>query len=332
MRLRRRAAGAEREIERALARVSRAKRPVVVGPWQSELGFEVVYWIPFLRWLVARYELDPSALVAVSRGGVASWYEGICSRYADIWDLVGVDEHRRAAAERRERLGGQKQESFTRWDEWVLAAGQAELSWRRGDPIIHPGLMYGLLRRYWKGGAPIRLVLDHAVYRRWQPPPAADVPFPLPDDYVAVKFYFSDSFPETGANRAFADAVVAALARRTHVVLLSTSLQADGHSDYEPAAGGRVVRGLANVGATRNLAAQSAVVARARAVVGTYGGYAYIPAGYGVASLAFASRPEQFMPSHLDVARRAASALGAPFTVLDTASAETLSLLGPLHR
>ena len=25
--------------------------PILVGPWLSEVGFELLYWIPLLRWI-----------------------------------------------------------------------------------------------------------------------------------------------------------------------------------------------------------------------------------------------------------------------------------------
>src|SRR5689334_23334751 len=63
----------EREIEDCV----RGAQTVVVGPWLSEVGFEALYWVPFLRWVRAAFRLDPSRVVAVSRGGVGSWYAGI---------------------------------------------------------------------------------------------------------------------------------------------------------------------------------------------------------------------------------------------------------------
>src|SRR5215471_21240781 len=69
----------EREIENLVA----SGRPLVAGPWLSEVGYEALYWIPFLRWVKAAFRLDPARVVAVSRGGTRSWYEGIAARYVE---------------------------------------------------------------------------------------------------------------------------------------------------------------------------------------------------------------------------------------------------------
>src|SRR5688500_14030054 len=69
-----------------LRRLVRDRRPIVVGPWLSEIGFELLYWIPFLRWAQERFDIDPDRVTVISRGGNAAWYAGIGSRYVDILD------------------------------------------------------------------------------------------------------------------------------------------------------------------------------------------------------------------------------------------------------
>ena len=58
-----------------------------------------------------------------------------------------------------------------------------------------------------------------------------------------------------------------------------------------------------------NLATQTAVIERARAFVGTYGGYAYLAPLCGVNSIAFYSRTT-FKRQHLDLAHRVFERLG----------------------
>ena len=54
--------------------LGRSGRPIIVGPWLSETGFELLYWIPFLAWAKTYGNFDPEQLVVVSRGGAAPWY------------------------------------------------------------------------------------------------------------------------------------------------------------------------------------------------------------------------------------------------------------------
>ena len=66
----------EAEIERIVGR----GRPLVVGPWISEVGYETLYWLPFLRWVQAAFRLEPNRVIAVSRGGAEAWYSDIAAR------------------------------------------------------------------------------------------------------------------------------------------------------------------------------------------------------------------------------------------------------------
>jgi hypothetical protein len=76
----------------------------------------------------------------------------------------------------------------------------------------------------------------------------------------------------------------------------------------------------------RNLAVQTAVIAGARAFVGTYGGYSYLAPFCGVSSLAFYSE-RTFKPHHLHVAQRIFERLGGPSVLpLDVAALPAVRL------
>jgi hypothetical protein len=70
----------------------------------------------------------------------------------------------------------------------------------------------------------------------------------------------------------------------------------------------------------RNLAVQTAVIARAKAFVGTYGGYSYLAPFCGVPSLAFYS-VQTYKAHHLHAAQHVFERLGgASLVPLDVAS------------
>src|SRR5687768_4234007 len=62
----------ERRIKHTLAKQAAASGPLIVGPWTSEVGYEALYWLPFLAWAADRYGVRPERLVALSRGGTRS--------------------------------------------------------------------------------------------------------------------------------------------------------------------------------------------------------------------------------------------------------------------
>jgi hypothetical protein len=141
-----------------------------------------------------------------------------------------------------------------------------------------------------------------------------------------VRFYYTDAFPDTPSNRAFARDVVGTLATQTSVVLLNPRVAADDHADWTPAVRDRVITIGDGVAAERNLAVQSRVISGARAFVGTYGGYSYLAPLLGVPALAFYSE-RTFKRHHLHLAERVFDRLGsATVMAVDVAHAPVAQL------
>lgn len=288
-------------VQRELASLARSGRPVIVGPWLGEVGFELLYWIPFLDWAVGKFPFDRTKLLVVSRGGTASWYRHVSARYRDAFEFVSEDEFRVRNRARADQVGQQKQVEPTAFEQ-ELAADIASAEGMHGAAILHPALMYRLFSPFWWGHRDDSWVFDHARYRRLPPVAAADRPTGLPERYVAVKFYFNEAFPATDENRACAEQVVRDLARQRPVVSLATGLRIDDHHGWDED-GRHARRGLPTVTTATNLGVQSAIIAGAEACLGTYGGFAYLAPLHGVPMQAFYSNPHGFSRRHLDVAR-----------------------------
>src|SRR5678815_2343810 len=154
----------------------------------------------------------------------------------------------------------------------------------------------------------------------------------LPRDYVAVRFYFRPSFPDTPENREIAADIVRAISRDVAVVLLNTGLKLDDHDDlHVPGMGIYHVDRLMT--AERNLEVQTEIVSNARAFVGTYGGLAYLATFYGVPSFAFYSTQAELLPAHMDVWWRLTRLMGVPAQAIDTRATEVLrTVLGSVVR
>jgi len=313
--------GEERVFDR-LARIGRSSQAVLVGPWTGEVGFELIYWVPFLRWALGHAGIDPARVTVFSRGGARPWYDGLANEYVDALDFTTADEFRTRTAVSR------KQRGLTAFDRDLLRRACAA---RGGAPaLIHPAMMYALFYPYWRREAPLARVLEYVRPRRHEPPAPPAVP--LPDDYVAVRFYFSDCFPDTPGNRAFVSAVIGALADRHDVVVLHAGLGLDDHADTAVHGRDRVHVIDAGVSPRDNLALQTAIIARARAFVGTYGGFSYLAPLHGVDTVAFYS-DRNFQVSHLHMAQHISAEVGGGTLVpLDVAHAALLQDVLPGSR
>lgn len=303
----------ERELERLLSR----GRTIIVGPWLSEVGYETLYWIPFLRWVQTAFRVDAARVVAVSRGGVSSWYHGVAGWYVDIWDDMDPAEFSRRNAAR----GALKQLEPDALDREILA----NVRRRVGDAdVLHPSMMYRLFSLYWSGHRAMSFVDAHTRYAPVPPPRVID-PAVLPREYVAIKFYAARSTPATQDVRARIMAIVRAIAVRTPVVLLDTGLTVDDHVDHDLGASGQVVSARPLMTPGNNLAVQTQIIAGARAFVGTCGSVAWLAPWLGVPTSAVYVDPK-WLHAHLAVALRAYHrGHAAQFAALD------LRALEPLH-
>jgi hypothetical protein len=293
----------EQRVLDRLSRIARSDRPILVGPWTGEIGFELLYWIPFVRWAAEKFGLASERLVIVSRGGTQAWYAGLGNRYVDAFSLVTPDEFRLATdAVRKQRMMG-------RFDRQLLRSVSAQLG--DGRPaLLHPALMYSLFMPFWKHQAALTRVADHARYRRIDTGSgAAALLLPLPAEYVAVRFYFSSCFPDTADNRAFVAATVAALAEQTDVVMLNPGFRVDDHVDYAAPQHGRIHYVDMQAEPHENLARQTRIIAGAKGFVGTYGGFAYLAPFCGINAVAFYSDRTYFV-YHLELAQRAFAEVG----------------------
>ena len=295
-------------VERRTRRTARSRRPLVLGPWVSEVGFEVLYWIPFLRWLRAECGWDPSTAVAISRGGVASWYSDVAERYVEIFDAVDLQTFNAQNERRASADGTQKQLDLSDFDRDLILQA-CEKAGLTGHRVVHPSAMYQLFRQFWLGHRPVSHVLERTRFARLRPPAGADLHM-LPTDYVAVKIYTAQSLPDLPRHRKFIRALVDHLTEAVPVVILDTGFTVADHEDYPLQRRDRIFHLDTLVSLQNNLELQTQVIAGARAFVGTCGSLAWMAPMLGVPTVALFG-DDRFLREHLYFARHVYSAMGA---------------------
>lgn len=314
-----RSAEVENRVSARMGRIARSRLPIIVGPWTGEVGFELLYWIPFLQWVRETFPIEPARMIVISRGGVRDWYGNVASEYEDIF-ASETPEAFRAATEARK-----KQQRIGAFDRRVVRRVMRARGIRQAH-LLHPALMYALFNSFWRYAATVKRLEEFARFKRLAPvSEVLDGKAALPERYVAVRFYFSDCFPDTPENRAFANQVVSGLAARGQVVLLNSDLVVDDHRDFGFDAAARVHVLSPHMRPEDNLAFQTAAISSATAFVGTYGGYSYLAPLCGVSSVAFYSR-QSFKQHHLELAHRAFQRLGgAQLNPVDVRRAQPLA-------
>lgn len=323
-------------IDREIAAIAASRGPIVVGPWLAEVGYEVLYWIPFLRWFQDAFGLPPRRLVAISRGGMESMYREFAAGYVDIFDLLTPQQlaARNAQRRAREEGGGQKQSATSHLDDELIAGVRARLE--LGDAAVcHPSLMFRLFRNVWHGNLPFDLLWRRtrhvAVGRATRTGPARRaLPPGIPDDFIAAKIYTGPALSTHEQTREALRAVVAQAATIAPVVLLEADLGVDEHRDFD-------LDGIANVISARslmsprtNLDVQLALIARARFFLSACGGLAWQAPFMGVPTVAIYDSDSLLAP-HLFVTRHAGALTGAAeFTSVDLRGLSRIGLGGAL--
>lgn len=307
--------------------VSRGTKPILLGPWRSEVGFESLYWLPFLRWFVKSYDVDVSRLFTITRGGANLLYgtAGI-----DLYDLRSVKTVRLENQYDWERTKLQKQMGATAWDRDVLKEAAAHLL-GRGEKyhVLHPSWMYWALEPFWNELRGLQHLVSMADYEPIVKPKPAGID--LPPSYVAMKWYERPTFPaQDDRVRDLIGRLVGVVGAQTKIVLLSGTPEADDHIDIEVTHPNIVA--VPPAAPEKNLAQQAQILAHASAFVGTYGGMAQLALRLGVPSVSFYKDFGQTAHAHLSLSSIISKKTKVPFLCgsLDDADGWTKVLSLPM--
>jgi hypothetical protein len=292
-----------------LKRLSLDSKPILVGPWRSELGFESMYFLPFLKWATKAAGINPERFLVVSRGGAGALY-GLPS--VDLFRLRSVDYVRQENQYDYQRTQLQKQVNRTPWDRDVLTEAAA-LTFGRGERFhtLHPSWMYWALSPFWeqqRGMNYLASMTDYALIPKPQKPEG------LPESYVAVKWYARHTFPYPHPEtQDLVAKVTSAISARTPVVLLTSGVKADDHTDI--VVKGPNIQMLPEVPPEQNLGLQLAVMAHATACVGVYGGMVQTALRMGVPTVSFYQHFGGTAHAHLSLSSYLSQVTKVPFVV-----------------
>lgn len=256
--------------------------PILVGPWLSELGFETLYWIPFLHYLRERYHLPKDRLFPVTRGGAGFWYDA--QPGLELFDYLPVRDFRLQHWARHQQAQSVKQTTITPWERTLLPHLASRLGLRRYR-VLHPSVMYRTFDGWWHGRMGLASIVEclrFAPMPVQAPPPVTN----LPDRFVAVKFYHRPTWPESVDLQQWMEDLVGRIHQKIPVVQLSTGLAADDHQEIT-IPGTQTLVGC--VTPQNNFAVQAGVLTRASAFIGTYGGTMQLAVRLGIPAVGFYS-------------------------------------------
>jgi hypothetical protein len=259
-----------------------SKRPILVGPWRGEVGFEVLYWLPFLAELRERLGIERERIIPISRGGASVWYDA--PQGLELFNMRDPRDVRIANRLQHQETGMLKQMHVTDFDRKVLQDAADTLG--EGDPIcLHPAWMYQTLDPFWLGDRGLQW-LQRRMHFTGLPSLTLEG-VPLPEKFVAVRFYFRATLRRTPLVLDFCKHAIKMIAKSNPVIVLNNPGFVDDHLDYLPKDEPNVqlLSNMVTLTPENNLAVQSAVLSRALGFVGTYGGMAQLALRLGKSSV-----------------------------------------------
>lgn len=303
-----------------LQSLAKDDRPILLGPWRSELGFEATYWTPFLAWVSKQVPKFKERAYVVTRGGLAPLYSPYTSGGADLYALRSVKAVRLENLYDQRNSGLQKQVQHTSWDTQVLQDAADALRLGHAFHVVHPAWMYWCLAPFWNGTVGTQHVEAMTDFAKL--PPVVLEGAGLPEKFIAVRFYARATFPYPHPEVSdFLQALVSGLAAQCPLVLLNTPGTFDDHSDVQ-FAGDQIHRLPDDLAPDVHLAVHAAVLSKATAFVGTYGGVAQLALRLGIPSVSFYHTWGGTSHNHLALNDLVAKSQHVPFLVSSITDAQ----------
>ena len=265
--------------------LKRSAIPILCGPFRGEVGFEALYWIPFLKRFAKSHGIDTERLIPVTRGGMGKLYG-----MGEPIELYGLRTPQDIRVENRVQHAKHQQLKQTHWVDFDRKALADAAKVLRLDSFLtlHPGWMFQRLNQFFLSETgPAALEREAFFEPLTVPAPPDDLV--LPEKFVAVRFYHRYTFPMHPQLIEFAQESIRQIAKGVPVILLNSGIHADDHIDVAVKDTENVYKltDLCDITPQNNLAAQASVIGRALGFVGTYGGLAQLALRLGKPSVSY---------------------------------------------
>lgn len=268
-------------ISDELDKLLQDNKPVIAGPYISDIGIEILYWIPFLRWLIKNYNLSKNRLITISRCGTDIWYNELNGKHIDICDFLEEKEFFFMINQRI--VNGIKQFTITEIEKDILNKITEKI---KVDDyyLVHPSLMFNVFLPIWKQKLPADFIKNYTIYKHF---PFLKEQFQIdrvPKDYIAVNFSFCPQFPNNSQNRFFLENLLAELCKEYKIINLNTGIQIDRHIDFDFESDKIInIKNLVNY--KNLLKVQTDIISNARLFIGTHSGISFLAPLIGVKTL-----------------------------------------------
>jgi hypothetical protein len=278
---------------------------VIVGPWFSELGFELLYWVPFINSLSTENTFANKNVVTISRGGVEDLYDFLPSKHLNLLEYFSQTDWSDFTSKVWQELGGLKQSKLVMREVKMLKNLNIQFAGKENSKtlVLHPSLMFTMFRPFWRNkNWSADLIAKHLVFPNFEIPEAKN--------YGSVKIY---SRPSLQINVDTTKKIGEFLkSEKVDLKIITSDSYKDDHEVF-------VFSDLENAKLIpindyeNNLKLQLDIIRSSSVCYTTYGGLSYYPLYFGKKSIGFYTDSSKFDQQHTKVANLLKNQFGSEF-------------------
>ena len=286
---------------------------IICGPWLSEIGFELLYWIPFLNKKLQGYENIKK--VIISRGGVTDWYKHLSKvEYIEL-NSTKYDENLKSYKNLKLKERSQKQTYITSFEKKIIENSIKDMNINNKKiHIIHPSEFFNLFRPYFLDQSKINEFINFLYPKSYESIDKfknylnSDL---IKEGFISMKIYSSSNFlntlPYTNIQTFnFINQIIEDLLDKYNLILLNF----DSNDDHE-----QIKIDLSkfknkkykiyfinnifkNINYENNIDIQNFIISNSKFFIGTYGGFSYLPPLYQKKSYALITNETKVIKRH----------------------------------
>ncbi len=281
--------------ENLLEKISSTEK-IIVGPWFSELGHEVLYWIPLLNHLFKTAGRSTSDIISISRSGAEVLYKPFSDTNINALNFYTPSDWHSMIDSVWIQLGGQKQSNFSFEENTILGdvldlnilsenIGSDNIFW------MHPSIMFSMFRPFWRNNFSVESIQSLLNWPNYEY---------LVDkkEFVdfGMKFYSRPSFLMNEPNQNLVSDIIKSFANKNYKII-GNSVYSDDHDIFklDGVSSSRIIKIQSY---ERNLEPQINLASNCKKFISTYGGLNYLPLLTGVESIGLYSNMQKLLPSH----------------------------------
>ena len=293
--------------ERELHRFN--KDNLIIGPWHSEIGYELLYWIPYISKRISNIFKKYKRIIVISRGGVKCWYDWIDgAEYYNIED-VEPDLLKKIFKDRKDGEFKKKM-SFGKYERKIIKSVCKKVTLNIDDcDIIDPSFMYLSIWSYLSKEKGIKSLIGILQKNfKFNKKSSKEIELNNLKPYIAIKIYSNSCFQIKDVTNFYEKKILKILEAisllNVNLIVLDFDAK-DDHTQFDFKK--KIFSNIKlkyfnnlypNINFNKNVNIQNDIVKSSLFLLSSYGGFSYLPQMHNLKSLSISNEGDHIINRH----------------------------------